>query len=329
MNIHNSIKKIIARKDLERKKYERIKRIVILLSVLFIGIFIGNIFLENNFSITGLVTGNLPDVGDSNWGTILNNYLLQEHTTTGAHGDITSNNWTNVSITESQISDLQSYRTLNNLTFVGNANVTGNLTLGDKITFAFGEVIDNLVSGFIKITGNLNVTNNAIINGNLTVDTNTLFVDSNTNKVGIGTTSPTDELNVVGNVNITGNITTEGLTFGNEIMLVYDESTHTTTGWVASYGNQDFKLVQIGALVTLTATSTSTSAATSGTSTVFIPSAMRPPVQTHFYFSTVSNRVQNWAVRINTDGSINAMSDDNSGGLISAALPPFGVSWIV
>ena len=36
----------------------------------------------------------------------------------------------------------------------------GNITLTDKITFAFGELIDNLVDGWIKITGNLNVTGN-------------------------------------------------------------------------------------------------------------------------------------------------------------------------
>ena len=46
------------------------------------------------------------------------------------------------------------------LNVVGNANITGNLTLGEKITFAFGEIIDNIVNGWITITGNLNVTGN-------------------------------------------------------------------------------------------------------------------------------------------------------------------------
>ncbi|RLD67545.1 MAG: hypothetical protein DRI95_04620, partial [Bacteroidetes bacterium] len=35
-----------------------------------------------------------------------------------------------------------------------------NLTLGKKITFALGEIIDNVVDDWIRITGNLNVTNN-------------------------------------------------------------------------------------------------------------------------------------------------------------------------
>ena len=189
MNIQKSINKIVREREIEKKR--RIKSIIALAVVLFIGIFIGNIFLDNDFSITGLVTGNLPDVGDSNWGTILNNYLLQEHTNTGAHGNITSNNWTNVSITESQISDLQSYRTLDNLTFVGDGNFTGNLSVGDKITFRLGEVIDNLVDGWITITGGLNVVGDLDVSGEI-------------NSTG---------LNIVGNVDVTGNITTGGLKF--------------------------------------------------------------------------------------------------------------------
>ena len=39
---------------------------------------------------------------------------------------------------------------------------------------------------------------NIAIDGNLTVDTNTLFVDSSNNRVGIGTTSPTTKLHVNG-----------------------------------------------------------------------------------------------------------------------------------
>ncbi|MDP3990340.1 MAG: hypothetical protein Q8Q01_03995, partial [archaeon] len=42
---------------------------------------------------------------------------------------------------------------------------TGNLTIGQKITFVFGEILDNIVDGWLKITGNLNVTGNATISG--------------------------------------------------------------------------------------------------------------------------------------------------------------------
>jgi len=108
-----------------------------------------------NFSLTGYVAeGRLPTVGgdSGNWGTILNTYLQQEHDVNGSHRNVTvngylnvtgdvnvsgivrSNNWSNVSITESQISDLQSYRTNDNLTFVGNVNITGNLTISGNIS---------------------------------------------------------------------------------------------------------------------------------------------------------------------------------------------------
>ena len=51
-------------------------------------------------------------------------------------------------------------------------DTNGNLTIGDQITFAFGEIIDNLVDGFIRITGGLNVTENVEVHGNMTVDGN-------------------------------------------------------------------------------------------------------------------------------------------------------------
>jgi len=89
MKIHNSIQKIISKREARKKR--RIKYTIILFFVFFIGIFIGNIFVQNDFSITGLVaSGVLPTVGGDagNWGTVLNNYLLQEHTSTGGHKNV-------------------------------------------------------------------------------------------------------------------------------------------------------------------------------------------------------------------------------------------------
>lgn len=40
-----------------------------------------------------------------------------------------------------------------------------NLTLGQKLTFALGEILDNIVDGWIRITGSLNVTGNVTIGG--------------------------------------------------------------------------------------------------------------------------------------------------------------------
>jgi hypothetical protein len=50
-------------------------------------------------------------------------------------------------------------------TYPQNVNFTGNLTLGDKITFRLGEIIDNIVDGWIKLTGNVNVEGNMNVSG--------------------------------------------------------------------------------------------------------------------------------------------------------------------
>lgn len=54
-----------------------------------------------------------------------------------------------------------------NLTNAGDGIFKGNLTIGDKITFAFGEFIDNLIDGWITITGGLNVTQNLSVGGEI------------------------------------------------------------------------------------------------------------------------------------------------------------------
>jgi len=43
-----------------------------------------------------------------------------------------------------------------------------NLTAWDRITFRFGEAIDNIYDGIIQITGQLNVTENIVAGGNIT-----------------------------------------------------------------------------------------------------------------------------------------------------------------
>ena len=45
-----------------------------------------------------------------------------------------------------------------------NTEIQGNLTLTQKITFALGEIIDNIVDGWIRITGNLDMNNGIIAN---------------------------------------------------------------------------------------------------------------------------------------------------------------------
>ena len=51
-------------------------------------------------------------------------------------------------------------------------NVTGNITLGEKITFTLGEIIDNMVDGWIRITGNLQVDGDVNVTGSLNISEN-------------------------------------------------------------------------------------------------------------------------------------------------------------
>ena len=68
------------------------------------------------------------------------------------------------------------------------ANVTSN-------TVQFS----NAITGFVT-TSNVEVGGELTVSGNVVVDTNTLFVDSVNNRVGIGTTTPDNKLDVDGNV---------------------------------------------------------------------------------------------------------------------------------
>jgi hypothetical protein len=75
--------------------------------------------------------------------------------------------------------------------------------------FSNGYVFANSVysKSNVSVGGFLDVGGNASINGGLTVDTDTLVVDSVNNRVGIGTTTPDEVLHVNGNVKIDGLVT--------------------------------------------------------------------------------------------------------------------------
>ena len=76
-----------------------------------------------------------------------------------------------------------------NLTASGTLAVTGNSTVGGTL----GVTSNSTVGGTLGVTGA------TTLSGDLTVDTNTLKVDSTNNKVGIGTSSPDTQLHITGN----------------------------------------------------------------------------------------------------------------------------------
>ncbi len=133
--------------------------------------------MQSDFSITGFASGALPTVGESGWGTILNNYLSQEHTVEGGHSNITSTNWTNVTVTSSQITNF------NESVWELAGNGTLMLTSNWNSTNSSYRTLDNLTfEGDVNVSGNLNVTGNLTVNGNIsqseTPDANTLYAKS-------------------------------------------------------------------------------------------------------------------------------------------------------
>ena len=68
---------------------------------------------------------------------------------------------------------------------IENVAGSGNVSLGSG---------HNLV-----VPGNNTTSGNATVGGNLVVDTNTIYADSSSNKVGIGTSSPDTQLHISGN----------------------------------------------------------------------------------------------------------------------------------
>ena len=106
---------------------------------------------------------------------------------------------------------------------------------------SFVEVIDIKqyeLSGF-NVRGNATVQGSISATGDLTVDTDTLYVDSVDSRVGIGTTSPSNKLTVNGNSDISGKLSVAGGYISGDINLgVANEiSVHTLP-----YGNPEINI---------------------------------------------------------------------------------------
>lgn len=88
----------------------------------------------------------------------------------------------------------------NKTNLVCSLNNTGDLLLlGDTQS-------TDISSGVLQIEGGIGIKKNTNIGGDLVVNTSTFVVNSNLNKVGIGTNTPGELLDVVGNAWISGNI---------------------------------------------------------------------------------------------------------------------------
>ena len=111
-------------------------------------------------------------------------------------------------------------------TTIGTITAAGFTTTG---TTATGTLT---VSGNATVGGTLGVTGATTIANDLTVDTNTLYVDSASNRVGIGITTPTDKLHVAGDLRLTGAFKDSANTAGTSGQIL--TSTGSGTAWTSA-----------------------------------------------------------------------------------------------
>jgi hypothetical protein len=100
----------------------------------------------------------------------------------------------------------------------GNQSTTNNIVIGS--ISSPGNL--TVASGNTDLGGTLDVTGVTTIVDDLIVDTDTLFVDVSTDRVGINTATPTEALDVTGKILVSSDITVGGV-------IVVDDSTNVTT----------------------------------------------------------------------------------------------------
>ena len=111
----------------------------------------------------------------------------------------------------------------NNVYTVAGLNATENISVGNRLTFGLGEFIDNIASGWLRLTGTLNVTNSLSVAGSLNVSE-----DIGVNKQ-LNITAATGSISTAGSITASGAMTALGTVRGN---ILTDGAATITNGVV-------------------------------------------------------------------------------------------------
>jgi thiamine phosphate synthase YjbQ (UPF0047 family) len=152
-------------------------------------------------------------------------------------------------------------QTTANVSVGRDALVSGNVEVSKELTVSGNTVVsqeltvsgNTVVSQELTVSGNVEVSKELTVSGNVEVGTANLFVDTTTGNVGVGTTEPTESLDIVGNLNLQKVSNTASIKLNSNVVTEYtrskklikyprvamtqnDES--STTGYVASASSE-------------------------------------------------------------------------------------------
>ena len=187
-------------------------------------------FTDNDNNIVGRQFFYSP-LGSINGSLIINGSIEREKLEVCADGEVLktlSGQWVCSVVGGGNISNITSEQILDGTIIDADISDSINLTIGEKITFSLGVVIDNILSGLLKITGNVNITNNLSVGQNIFVNGQKVCLENGTNcdddQWSNNSTSVFINPSLPQNLVILGNLTTGGLeilTVGSDVLIRY------------------------------------------------------------------------------------------------------------
>jgi len=235
-----------------------------------------------------------------------------------------------------------------NLHVNGNAFVSSNLALGGVLSMGTVNVVARHTLSAITATGNLtphtvifdhpttafvttanvSVGGELSVVGNVAVDTNTLFVDTVNNRVGVGTTSPGSTLDVTGDINFTGALTQNGTTYGG--------GGSGSSQWVTSGNNIHYPTGDVGIGTTTPGYDLDVLGDINFSGNVRRRGIVQPLSGSDVSYSTVENAVSTWTSRtidanfwtdITWSPELSLFVAVASNGTNRVATSPDGITW--
>src|SRR5210317_2249179 len=100
---------------------------------------------------------------------------------------------------------------------------SGNTTT-QSLQITSTEASTSKLTGAIQVAGGVGVEGNVHVGTNLEVGTANLFVDTLTGRVGLGTTEPTESLDIVGNLNLQKVSNTASIKLNSNVVTEFTRS---------------------------------------------------------------------------------------------------------